>query len=146
MIYWQFYLVASVASTETNCSTLERADEICFSWAWKHGAAFAPKKYELIILTRRPKKFNMAIKVDLSSHQIQLKVLESLDWWQAPMGGPHIKESQAKSVPQAMAPTKIAASTWGGTAPQVYPAVGSPTMIYGASVLTFAAREKKAKG
>ena len=134
------HLMAYSTSTESNCHTLERAHTICQKWAQKHGASFAPKKYELIHLTRSPKKFNMKEEVDLSEHQIhpkaQLKVLGlwidgKLRW------GPHIKETQAKVASQSLALTKIATSTWGAMlnkARQVYTAVVQPAMTYRAAI------------
>lgn len=35
-------------STEANCRTLEKLHVKCADWARKHGATFAPHKYELI--------------------------------------------------------------------------------------------------
>lgn len=45
-------------------------------------ASFAPKKFELIPLTRSPKKFNMEAKVDLGVHQVSPKAeLKVLGLW-----------------------------------------------------------------
>lgn len=135
------HLMAYGNSTEANCKTLERAHTLCLKWAQKHGASFAPTKYELMHLTRSPKKFNMAAAVDLGEHQVppmtQLKVLGlwidgKLRW------APHIKETHAKMASQSLALTKIATSTWGATlnkARQVYTAVVRPAMSYGAAIL-----------
>ena len=38
-------------STESNCQTLEHIHQGCKQWADRHGAAFAPHKYELMHLT-----------------------------------------------------------------------------------------------
>ena len=134
------HLIAYGNSTESNCKTLEKAHQICLKWAQRHGASFAPKKYELIHLTCCPQKFNMEAKVDLGVNQIlpkaTLKVLSlwidgKLRW------GPHIKETQAKMTAQTMALTKVATSTWGATlnkARQVYTAVVRPAMTYGATI------------
>lgn len=112
------HLVAYGTSTEANCRTLERAHQIYLRWAEGHGTLFAPRKYELIHLTRSPKKFNMEARVDLGTHQIspktELKVLGlwidgKLRW------GPHIKEIQAKLSSQSLALTKVTVSTWGAT-------------------------------
>lgn len=74
------HLIAYGTSTYTNCTTLERAHEICLRWAGKHGASFAPKKYEFRTLTR-----SMAAKVDLSSHPIVPKAQS--------LGCPHTKKT-----------------------------------------------------
>ena len=61
------HLLTYEKSTEANYETLRKAHEICLQWAGTHGATFAPKKYELIHLTRSPGKFNMRASVDLGS-------------------------------------------------------------------------------
>lgn len=67
------HLIEYSTSIEANCKILERAHRICLKWAQRHGVSFAPRKYELIHLTRNPKKFNMVAQVDLSVYQILLK-------------------------------------------------------------------------
>jgi hypothetical protein len=52
-------LLAYGPSTESNCRTLARAHDCCLEWARRYGATFAPEKYELIHLTRKPERFNM---------------------------------------------------------------------------------------
>ena len=134
------HLIAYSTSTETNCRTLEKAHQICLRWAQKHGASFAPKKYELIHLTRSPKKFNMEARVDLGAHQVAPKaVLKVLGLWidGKLRWGPHIKNVQAKMAAQTMALTKVTTSIWGATlnkARQVYTAVVRLAMTYGAVV------------
>lgn len=61
------HLIAYGKRTETNCEVLKKAHEICLHWARTHGATFALKKYELLHLTRSPKKFNMKATVNLGS-------------------------------------------------------------------------------
>ena len=46
-------LVTWGPSAQANCRTLERAHEKCLQWATRHGASFAPDKYQLIHFTRR---------------------------------------------------------------------------------------------
>ena len=64
-------LLAYDRSTEVNCITLEKAHEACARWARCHGAAFAPKKYELIYLSRTPRRSNMAATVNLDENAVQ---------------------------------------------------------------------------
>ena len=134
------YLIAYNTSTETNCRTLEKAHQICFGWAQKYGALFAPKKYELIHLTRGLKRFNMEVRVDLNTYQILPKVeLKILSMWIdcKSRWGPHIKKVQAKVAAQTMTLTKVSTSTWEATlnkASQVYTAVVRLAMTYGAVV------------
>ena len=58
-------LLAYGSSTEANCRTLTRAHDRCLDWARRYGASFAPEKYELIHLARRPKRFNMRAQLQL---------------------------------------------------------------------------------
>ena len=46
-------------STERNCKILEETHRKCLQWAVTHGAKFAPEKYEVLHLTRSPRKFNL---------------------------------------------------------------------------------------
>ena len=146
------HLMAYGTSTESNCRTLERAHMICQKWATKHGASFAPKKYELIHLTRSPKKFHMGAEVDLSQHQIHPKAqLKTLGIWidGKLRWGPHIKETQAKIASQSVALTKIATPTWGATlnkARKVYTAAVRPAMTYVATIWHIPSEPNKRKG
>ena len=60
-------LLAYGRSTESNCRTLSRAHDCCMKWARRYGASFAPDKYELIHLSRRPRGFNMQAQLQLGS-------------------------------------------------------------------------------
>ena len=42
------HIIAYGTSTKANCRILEKVHQICLKWAQRHGASFAPKKYELI--------------------------------------------------------------------------------------------------
>lgn len=66
-------VLAFSTSTEENCRTLQNLHAECERWASKHGAVFAPKKYELIHLAPNPKKFNMAATVDILSQTLEPK-------------------------------------------------------------------------
>ena len=134
------HLIVYGTSTEANCRILEKAHKICLKWAQMHRALFAPKKYELIHLTRSPKKFNIETRVDLDAHQISFKAkLKVLALWinGKLRWGPHIKEIQSKMATQSIALTKVAASTWEATlskARQVYTAVVRLAMLYEATI------------
>lgn len=133
------HLLAYGKSTEINCLTLKKAHEICLKWAKTHGATFAPKKYELVHLTRCPKRFNMTATVDLgetvtkpktSIRVLGLHIDGKLRW------GPHIKEVRSKLATQCLALSKTAGSTWGATlnkARQVYNMVIQPAIAYAAA-------------
>ena len=53
------HLLAYSKSTETNYRLLERAHSIYLEWARTYRATFAPHKYELVHLSRAPKRFNI---------------------------------------------------------------------------------------
>lgn len=101
---------------------------------------FAPAKYELIHLSRSPKKFNMAASINIEINEIKpktdirvlgLQIDTKLKW------GPYVRKTQEKMIKQSMALTKISSSTWGATfskTRQVYTAVIRPVMTYGSAV------------
>ena len=127
-------------STQENCRTLERIHRECERWALRHGSLFAPTKYELIHLSRNPKKFDMTATINIENSLIKpkadirilgLQIDTKLKW------GAHIRKTQEKMVKQSMALTKISTSTWGASfarARQVYTAVVRPAMTYGSIV------------
>ena len=57
------YLLAYSYSTEANCEIIIKAHEYCVEWAQVYRATFNPKKYELVYLTRKPKKVNIKAAV-----------------------------------------------------------------------------------
>ena len=73
------HLLAYRKTTESNYKTLELAHEICLKWASTHGASFAPQKYELVYLTRCPRRFNIGAVVSLghaiTKPQTEIRVL-----------------------------------------------------------------------
>ena len=66
-------VLAYSSSTEENCKILEEMYQKCIYWANKHGAEFFPHKYNLIHLTKKPRKFGMAASINLESIQIDPK-------------------------------------------------------------------------
>ena len=144
-------ILAYGKSTEENCKTLESIHRQCEKWASRHGSLFAPTKYELIHLSRNPKRFNMAASINIASTEIEpktdirvlgLQIDTKLKW------GPHVRKTQKKMVKQSMALTKISTSTWGATftkARQVYSAVVRPVMTYGSTVWHMPKEVKKSK-
>jgi hypothetical protein len=133
-------ILAYGKSTEDNCKSLEIIHRACERWAVRHGAVFAPAKYELIHLTRSPKRFNMTATINIDSTTITpktdirvlgLQIDTKLRW------GPHVRKIQGKMIGQSMALSKISTSTWGATfarARQVYTAVVRPAITYGSAV------------
>lgn len=101
-------------STEQNCRVLEEANNTCEQWAATHGSAFSPDKYHLIHFTRRPRRFNMEARIQISGFrgnpEPQVKILgihvdSKLRW------GPHIRETNAKATKQCTSLSRLAAST-----------------------------------
>ena len=134
-------MLAYGKSTEENCKTLEVIHKKCEKWASRHGSVFAPKKYELIHLSRNPKKFNMFTVIQIGNNIIKpktdirilgLQIDSKLKW------GAHTRKIQEKKMTkQSRALTKISTSTWGATllkARQVYTAVVRPAMTYGSTI------------
>ena len=60
-------------SIETNCLILKLAYEVCLRWVSIYGATFAFKKYKLIYLIRRLKRFNIKAVVDFKTIITELK-------------------------------------------------------------------------
>ena len=101
-------------STEDNCRTLGRLHDVCKRWAEQHGATFAPAKYELIHLTRTPKRFNMKASLKIGEIDIEtktdvrvlgLQIDTKLKW------GPHIQKIEDKMIRQTQALHRLTAST-----------------------------------
>lgn len=123
-------------STEQNYRVLEGANRTCKKWAATHGSAFSPDKYHLIYFSRKPRRFNMAAKIQIPGFEGNpeplIKILgvhidSKLRW------GPHIKETSTKATRQCMSLTRLAASTWGASftkARHIYTAVVRPVLTY----------------
>jgi len=58
---------------EEICKTLSKAHHICVKWACTHDATFASEKYELMHFTRKSKRFDMMINIQIESSIIKLK-------------------------------------------------------------------------
>jgi exonuclease III len=128
------------ASTERNCKILEETHKRCEEWAATHRAKFAPDKYEVIHLTRTPKRFNLKAtpflgglrkepKGDIRVLGVQIDA--KLRW------GPHMAKVREKAASQLLATSRITASTWGAgfaKAKLIYSTVVKPSILYGAGV------------
>lgn len=127
-------------TTEANCKRLEEAHEKCMQWADRHGAAFAPQKYQLIHFTRSRKKHNLQASVNIPGFQdgpapslrlLGVWVDTKLQW------GPHIKKAAEKGTAQMQSIQRLCKSTWGASfqkARHLYTAVVRPTLTFGAKV------------
>ena len=65
------HLLAYSKSTERNCQILEKVHRECARWAAIYSATFVPAKYNLVYLTRKPKKVNFIATVRLRTVSIQ---------------------------------------------------------------------------
>ena len=133
-------LLAYGSSTEANCRTLTRAHDRCLDWARRYGASFAPEKYELIHLARRPKRFNMRAQLQLGGIAKEPGTsVRILGVWLDPKlrWGEHVKVIKRKMTTQTNALLRTTASTWGATfasARQIYSAVIRPALSFGSAV------------
>ena len=134
------HLLVYSGSTENNCRVLHKAHDICLKWARTHGATFAPKKYELVHLTRSPRRFNMEASLDFEGIKIDpgpsirvlgLHVDTKLRW------GPHIAQLTARAAGQKRALEYLAGSTWGAIFARcrtVYSMVVRPMLTFAAPI------------
>ena len=106
-------ILAYGKNTEENYTTLEIIHKKCEKWADRHGAVFAPHKYELIHLSRSS-QFNMSATVTIDIQLIKPKPntrvlglqIDTKLKWRA-----YIQKIQKKMINQSMALTKISTST-----------------------------------
>jgi hypothetical protein len=107
-------ILATGRSIEESCKVLEEAHEKCIEWARTHGATFAPAKYSLMHLTRRPKKFNLAAVVNIPRfHGAPSPVIRVLGVLIDPRlrWEPHMKYVQSEVEKRTAAMNRILAST-----------------------------------
>lgn len=133
-------LLAYGPTTEGNCRALARAHDRCLDWARRYGASFAPEKYQLMHLARKPKRFNMKAALSLPGVETEPTTsLRILGVWLDPRltWGSHIKEVLKRMETQTNALLRTTASTWGATfarARHIYNAVVRPAIAYGAAI------------
>ena len=139
-------------TTEANCKTLTEAQQTAEQWARTHGAAFAPAKYELMHLTRRPRKFNLGASIQIDGNEITpktdtrvlgIQLHTKLQW------GQYLKRVEAKNAIQSLALSRLGESTWGLSLPRarcILNTVVIPAAIYGAQVWHKRTKEGKCRG
>ena len=59
--------------TEEICKTLSKAHDVCVKLACTHDATFASEKYELTHFTRKSRRFNMMINIQIENSVIKSK-------------------------------------------------------------------------
>jgi len=55
------------------CKTLSKIHDVCMKWVWIHDITFTSEKYEFTHFTRKSRKFNMMINIQIKSSIIKLK-------------------------------------------------------------------------
>ena len=60
--------------TKLICETLNKAHNVCTTWAWIHDVTFTSKKYELTHFTQKSKRFNMMISLCIENLIIKSKL------------------------------------------------------------------------
>ena len=128
-------------TTEENCRKLQVLYSGCKDWARKHASKFAPKKYKLLHLTRRPKRFNtrcplelpggVSVKPSESSRYLGVHLDTKLAWKK------QLTEIRTKASRSVTALARISGSTLGvqlRELRQLYLGVVVPQLTYGGSV------------
>jgi hypothetical protein len=59
-------------SVKGNCRNLKRIYNVYENWAKRYGSKFNFKKYELLYLTRTPKRFNIKVSIKIDIKEIYL--------------------------------------------------------------------------
>ncbi|SLM39698.1 Reverse transcriptase domain [Lasallia pustulata] len=127
-------------TTERNCEALRRIHDRCLDWADRHGAVFAPAKYDLIHFTRTPKHFNMGASIRLGNQEIAPKVTARVLGAQLDQKLKYVQhvnfiQEQAASTERAIA--RLAGSTWGVSMldmRKLYLAISRAKIVYGSQV------------
>ena len=126
--------------TEEICRTLSKAHDVCAKWACTHDATFASEKYEFTHFTRKLKRFNMMINIQIESSVIKSKsdvwVLEmqlntKLQW------DAHLQQIKMNHVTRMLILSCFKVFTWEAIftkARQVYSAVVRSEIAFEASV------------
>ena len=135
-------LIAWSGSAAENCLRLTEAHGRCVAWAKRHGASFAPEKYQLMHFTRRRHhdSADLASTVQIAGHEatLQKTSMRVLGVWVDPKlrWTQHIQKAAQKGKAAFEAASRIIASTWGPMVRRsrlLYTAVVRPTMMYGTS-------------
>ena len=124
-------------TTEENCDTLNIIHDQCQVWASRHCSKFAPAKYELLHLSKKPTRHNLGAVLTLGNTVVQPKPvirilgfhLDSRLNWKTHLA---IVSTKAKACIGAL--RGITASTWGSTlqkARTIYIAMVRPILLFG---------------
>ncbi len=123
--------------------------DVCAKWAWTHDTTFAPEKYEFTHFTRKLRKFNMMISIQIESSVIKLKsdvrVLKiqlnmKMQW------DTHLWQIEVSHVTRMLALSHLEVFTWETIftkARQVYSAVIRSEIAFKASIWHQRDKEKE---
>ncbi len=132
---------------EEICRTLSKAYDVCTKWACTHDVTFASEKYKLTHFTRKSKRFNMTINIQIESSVIKSKsdvqVLKmqlnmKLQW------NAHLRQIEMNHVTRMLTLSHLEVFTWEAIftkARQVYSAVVRSEIAFKA--LVWHQRDKK---
>jgi Reverse transcriptase (RNA-dependent DNA polymerase)/Endonuclease-reverse transcriptase len=130
-------------TAQDNCQRLTNAHDKCTAWAKRHGAIFAPDKYQLMHFTRKRRhpSEDLASTVRIDGHPAELEktAMRVLGIWVDPklQWKEHVQKATSKGNAAYSALSRITASTWGPSMQRsrlIYSAVVRPTMLYGSQV------------
>jgi hypothetical protein len=135
-------LAAWGTTARDNCTRLERAHNKCKAWADRHGAAFEPKKYQIMHFTKkrgRSEDLESTVRIENQPIKVQKTEMRMLGIWFDPKltWKPHAKRAAEKGAAAFAAMGRIVGSIWGldlTKARLIYTATVRPTMLYGVSV------------
>jgi len=126
--------------TESICKTLSRAHDVCTKWAWTHDATFASEKYKLTHFTRKSKRFDMTVSLQIENSIIKSKLnvwilevqLNMKLWWDS-----HLRQIEADHVIKMLTLSQLDIFIWEVTfakARQIYSAIIRSEMTFEASI------------
>ncbi len=140
------YILVTGATTQENCAKLSQVHEKMVDWASKHGAVFAPQKYELLHFFRKPKKApeeESSATVQIQAGGLTQEVHPTPSarylgvWLDSGLTGEaHLKQAIMKANQQKEALRSIAGPGWGVPIPEMvklYKATILPRLLYGCS-------------
>jgi len=134
-------LIAWGRTAASNCRRLTTAHDRCLAWAKRHGATFAPEKYQLMHFTRQRRHASAdlasTVRINGQDALLQTASMRVLGVWVDPKltWRAHIDKAVQKGKGAFEALSRITASTWGPSMTRsrlLYTAVVRPAMLYGA--------------
>jgi hypothetical protein len=134
-------LVTWGPTARENCARLEQAHQKCESWADRHGAKFAPDKYQLMHFTRKRRHcqadLSSTVRIGSASAELQRKSMKILGVWVDPKlsWAPQRLKAVTKGYLQLAAMERITAAVWGPSMARsklLYTATVRPAVTYGA--------------